>query len=166
MCNSTAKKHIVLVCNCKPYGLPVTEAVGQNNIYRGLTAEQLAAFMSENGIHLSIFSPRKIPGLSYTRKALYFFSKKNKFCVNISLLVLYFFAALINLFERAGGESSLQKTYSRDPRHLVLLNGFHLQVRIVLTSIRFSFTIAIPYPKMNDFHFLRNGQLHPRKLPR
>lgn len=38
--------------------------------------------------------------------------------------------ALITMFDRAGGDLTNQKSYSRDPRHLVLLNGFHLQVQV------------------------------------
>ena len=57
-----ATKHVILICNCKPYGLPVSESEGTDGRYLGKTAEQLAVLMMEQGVHLSIMSPRKIPG--------------------------------------------------------------------------------------------------------
>jgi len=64
-------------------------------MYSGQTADQLAALLVERGIHLSILSPRKIP-------------------------------ALFKLYDKAGGDLSMSQTkhYSKDPRHLVLLNGY------------------------------------------
>jgi len=59
---TTAKKHIILVCNCKPYGIPVSESVGIDGSFGGMTAEELASMMGYKEINLSILSPRKIPG--------------------------------------------------------------------------------------------------------
>lgn len=59
---SAVKKYIVLICNCKPYGVPVIESVGADGEYHGLVAENLASYMKEKNIHLTILSPRKIPG--------------------------------------------------------------------------------------------------------
>lgn len=60
----TASKHIILICNCRPYGLPAIESVGIDGNFKGQTAEQLAALMIERNIHLTILAPRKIPGKS------------------------------------------------------------------------------------------------------
>lgn len=77
---------------------PYMEPSNENPIYCGYTIEQLMNVMAKKNINFSIFSPRKM-------KFLY------------------------KLFESAGGSLSnaLSKNYAKDRRHLVLLNGFHLQ---------------------------------------
>lgn len=77
---------------------PYMEPVVENPLYCGYTIEQLMKLMTEKNISFSIFSPRKIP-------------------------------FLYKLFESSGGNliSAHTKNYAKDRRHLVLLNGFHLQ---------------------------------------
>ena len=66
--------------------------------YVGLKTEEVLKKFVELKIKMSIFSPRKIP-------------------------------VLFRLFREAGGDISKykEKNYARDPKHLVILNGFELQ---------------------------------------
>lgn len=68
--------------------------------FAGLNLEQTYAAVKENNVRLSIFSPRKI-------------------------------SAWLKMFEQCGGElsKSLEKNFAKDPRDLILLNGFTLQER-------------------------------------
>ena len=74
--------------------------VMDNYHYQGRKLEDLTTEIQDKGIFLSVFAPRKMP-------------------------------ALVKLFEKAGGDlaSAKDKNYAKDPRHLVLLNGFQLQER-------------------------------------
>ena len=149
-----AAKYVILICNCKPVGMPIVENEGPDGyvtwifrtiiflsmnlnswkkiyfwviffhrIYNGLNAEQIAAYMADKGVHLSILSPRKIPGKNYVDILLLLVWMCSYF--NVCELI----AALINLFDKSGGDTSTQKLYVRDSRHLVLLNGYALQER-------------------------------------
>ncbi|KAK7487832.1 hypothetical protein BaRGS_00020879 [Batillaria attramentaria] len=94
------QRHCILVCNSPPYHMGAEES---NHDYRGFNSEQLASMLGKRGIHLSIISPRKI-------------------------------AALQKMFDAASaGEGSysghLQKDYTTDLRHMVLLHGYQLQER-------------------------------------
>ena len=66
--------------------------------YNGWKIEDVLKKFVESKIKMSIFSPRKIP-------------------------------VLFRLFREAGGDISKlkEKNYARDPKHLVILNGFELQ---------------------------------------
>lgn len=77
---------------------PYMEPVVEDPVFCGLTIEQLMNVMTEKNINFSIFSPRK----------------------------MHF---LYKLYESSGGNLSTAhtKNYAKDRRHLVLLNGFHLQ---------------------------------------
>lgn len=78
---------------------PYTMPVTECYEYEGKNLEQLATLFVEKNINLSIISPRKIP-------------------------ILY------EIFEKSGGDLNsglTAKNYSKDPRHLVLLNGFSLK---------------------------------------
>lgn len=78
------------------------EPSNENPVYCGYSIEQLMKVMAEKNINFSVFSPRKMN-------------------------------FLYKLFESAGGNLSnaLSKNYAKDRRHLVLLNGFHLQEKPV-----------------------------------
>ena len=66
--------------------------------YVGLKMDEILKKLVESKIKMSIFSPRKIP-------------------------------VLFRLFKDAGGDITKykDKNYARDPKHLVILNGFELQ---------------------------------------
>ncbi|XP_020617942.1 mediator of RNA polymerase II transcription subunit 25-like isoform X1 [Orbicella faveolata] len=90
------RKSCIVVCNSPPFGLP---SYGCADDYSGKTVEQLAEEMGQKkGIHLSIIAPRKIP-------------------------------ALQRAFERSltvDSKSVLSKDYSKDPNHLVCIQGLDL----------------------------------------
>lgn len=87
-------KHCILVCNSSAFPLPTSESVS----YNGLLTDQLISLFNERNIHLSIFSPRKIPFL------FKLFEKAN--------------GDLKTIFT---------KNYAKDARHLILLKDFQLQ---------------------------------------
>ncbi|OTF78283.1 hypothetical protein BLA29_009906, partial [Euroglyphus maynei] len=89
-----SKKYLILICNSTPYREPVYESP----VYCGYTIDELTNVMIEKGIHLSVFSPRKI-----------------------QLLYKLFDNGGGKL------STALKKNYAKDRRHLVLLNGFQLQ---------------------------------------
>lgn len=66
--------------------------------YVGLKMDEILKKLVESKVKMSIFSPRKIP-------------------------------VLFRLFKEAGGDISKykEKNFARDPKHLVILNGFELQ---------------------------------------
>ena len=76
--------------------------VMDNCHYQGRKLEDLTTEIQDKGIFLSVFAPRRM-------------------------------SALVKLFEKAGGDlvAAKDKNYAKDPRHLVLLNGFQLQERPV-----------------------------------
>lgn len=68
--------------------------------YNGMMLDEMAQVMADKDINFSIFAPRKM-------------------------------SFLFKMFEKAGGDLqvALSKKYAKDPRHLILLNGFQLQER-------------------------------------
>ena len=74
--------------------------VMDNTFYHGRKLEDLTTEIQDKGIFLSVIAPRRL-------------------------------GALLKLFEKAGGDlaGAKEKNYAKDPRHLVLLNGYALQER-------------------------------------
>ena len=68
--------------------------------FQGRKLEDLTTEIQDKGIFLSVIAPRRL-------------------------------SALFKLFEKAGGDlvGAKEKNYAKDPRHLVLLNGYTLQER-------------------------------------
>lgn len=97
------RKSCIVVCNSPPFTLPSREC-GYADDYFDKTVEQLAEEMGKKkGINLSIIAPRKIP-------------------------------ALQRVFERSltvEGTAVLSKDYSKDPNHLVCIQGLDLPVTSV-----------------------------------
>ena len=73
-----------------------------NGLYQGRKLDDLTTEIQDKGIFLSVLAPRRL-------------------------------AALCSLFEKAGGDlaAAKEKNYAKEPRHLVLLNGFALQERAI-----------------------------------
>lgn len=92
------RKSCIVVSNSPPFGLPSRECADD---YLDKTVEQLAEEMGQKkGVHLSVIAPRKIP-------------------------------ALQRVFERSltvDSKSVLSKDYSKDPNHLVCIQGLDLPV--------------------------------------
>ena len=74
--------------------------VMDNSFYQGRKLDDLTTEIQDKGIYLSVLAPRKL-------------------------------SALIKLFEKSGGDMNVvkEKNFAKDPRHLVLLNGYQLQER-------------------------------------
>lgn len=94
---------------------PYLLPVMESQNYAGKTVDQLATILQEKNINLSIISPKKIP-------------------------------PLYKLFEKAGGDltASQTKNYAKDPRHLVLLNGYQLKERPATPPVASNPTTALP----------------------
>lgn len=74
--------------------------------------------MFQKGILLSILSARKTP-------------------------------TLLRLFEKAGGDLQISqnKNYAKDPRHLVLLNGYRSLIKFIYLLIHISERFIVKYRK-------------------
>ena len=76
--------------------------VMDNSLYQGRKLDDLTTEIQDKGIFLSVLAPRRLAPLS-------------------------------QLFEKSGGDlaGAKEKNYAKEPRHLVLLNGFALQERAI-----------------------------------
>ncbi len=76
--------------------------VMDNSLYQGRKLDDLTTEIQDKGIFLSVLAPRRLAPLS-------------------------------KLFEKSGGDlaGAKEKNYAKEPRHLVLLNGFALQERAI-----------------------------------
>ncbi|KAK7582357.1 hypothetical protein V9T40_013802 [Parthenolecanium corni] len=102
---------------------PFNINVMENEKYAGNNLEQLAALFCERRILVSILSPRKMP-------------------------------ALFELYDKTGGDltHALNKSYSKNSRHLILLNGFSLKERAISPSAIPPTHGPLPSPKSNPIN--------------
>ncbi|PIK43473.1 putative mediator of RNA polymerase II transcription subunit 25 [Apostichopus japonicus] len=93
---SSLIQHCIVIASSPPFLTPAVHG----SQYSGYTVEELAAFISERNVNMSVISPRKL----YELQQLY-----DKACGELQVLTT--------------------KEYALDQRHLILLRGYELQER-------------------------------------
>lgn len=110
------QNHCILLCNSTPYSMPVTECLQ----YESKTIEQMAALFQEVNNKHDLGT-----AVDVTNNCVYFAVGILQRNINLSIISPRKIPILIKIFEKADGDVSvLNKGFSKDPRHLVLLKGY------------------------------------------